>query len=217
MTDEPTSIQTGGGAAVPGQVATGGGGFAGRDQITLVINNWGWEGAARQLQTGAEPPRAAAWRGWNWREAAERYCRNLLKDYSTIRVLGKADPVPLEGIFTDVYILDKLTARLRYDMDELRQRGADRDDLRRQPQDRIPGIDLVRTGRNLFLLGKPGAGKTTFLKYIALGRQTQHLLRRQRTACPVPQPGRGERPAGDFGQPVAAAGAHAKGRCVITS
>lgn len=159
------------------EIHTGGGDYIGRDQINVVINHWGWEGAARKLQADPAQRSADAWREWNWREAAEHCCRNLLKDYSTIRVLGKPDPVPLEGIFTDVYILDRLTARLRYDMDELRQHGHDRDDLRRSPQDRIPGLDLVRKGQNLFLLGKPGAGKTTFLKYIALQAARGELRR----------------------------------------
>jgi predicted NACHT family NTPase len=33
---------------------------------------------------------------------------------------------------------------------------------------RIPGLEAVEKHRRLMVLGKPGAGKTTFLKYLAM-------------------------------------------------
>jgi predicted NACHT family NTPase len=84
----------------------------------------------------------------------------------------------LEGLFTHVIALDKPAAFHRYDVAALREAAA-RDPaqvhalIRREVQretERCDGMDLVRgeEGHRLFILGKPGAGKTTFLKYVAI-------------------------------------------------
>jgi pyrimidine deaminase RibD-like protein len=106
-----------------------------------------------------------AWRRLDWESASIRYKDNIRKLYGTTRVLGKPEPISLEGIFTDAFILDKPTAYQRYDIEELRK-----DPDRLTSHQRKNGLDLVKgSGRTrFFILGKPGAGKTTFLKYIAL-------------------------------------------------
>lgn len=105
------------------------------------------------------------WRLWN--EAAERYRLNLKRQCETIRLLGKSQPVELESIFTDVFLLDEITARQRFDIDTLRQENPRRNEHTRNLK-RISGFELVKQGGNLFILGKPGAGKSTFLKYVTL-------------------------------------------------
>lgn len=106
--------------------------------------------------------------GWN--KTAERYREALRYQVETMMVLGKSGPVRLEGegsIFTDVYLLDEPTAFKRHSInfDEYPKR------LDRLNEDeRYNGLEVVihPDSPNLFVLGKPGAGKTTFLKYIAL-------------------------------------------------
>lgn len=86
----------------------------------------------------------------------------------TLRILGKSEPVPLAGIFTDVFLLDQPTAWRRYDIARLCR------DSEKLEQDvaRRDGVALVQDKdpkyRRLFILGKPGAGKTTFLKHLTL-------------------------------------------------
>lgn len=101
-----------------------------------------------------------------WNTAIGKYDNRVRELYGTIRVLGKDESVPLEGIFTDVYILDKLRAFHRFDIMQLR---ADPESMDREAT-RVNGLNLVKEAKNkrLFILGKPGAGKTTFLKYITL-------------------------------------------------
>jgi len=99
-----------------------------------------------------------------WQGAAETYRVSIFKQHNFTRLLGKPDPVPLSGIFSDVYVLDRITARQRHHFDDLRN---DPDSPMRYAK-RVAGLELIKTSNNrrLFVLGKPGAGKTTFLKYL---------------------------------------------------
>src|SRR5207249_173279 len=96
------------------------------------------------LVTSTKYALSKQWDKFEWRQAERAYRASLIEQYSTVRILGKPDPVKLEGIFTDIYILDKLTAWLRFDIDELGKRGEDRFDLRRQEQTRINGLKTVQ-------------------------------------------------------------------------
>lgn len=91
-----------------------------------------------------------------------------------MQIMGMAMPVSLDGIFTDAYMLDRPTAFRRFDIEHLKKMSADSDTVPVQAR-RISGLQLVREKGNLFILGKPGAGKTTFLKYIALKAAEQKI------------------------------------------
>lgn len=110
------------------------------------------------------------WDHFNWRTAAANYSAELKNLYGTTTVLGKAAPIPLEGIFSDVYILDEPSAFRRFKIEEL---TSDPTALERGNK-RIDGVALVKKSESvrLFILGKPGAGKTTFLKYL-VGKATE--------------------------------------------
>jgi hypothetical protein len=61
--------------------------------------------------------------GWNrieWELAGKKYRENIQDLYGTVSILGRPKPVPLEGIFTDVLILDQPTAFSRFDINQLR-------------------------------------------------------------------------------------------------
>jgi Predicted NTPase (NACHT family) len=105
------------------------------------------------------------WEKLEWESAANKYREKIQLLYGTTRILGKPEPISLEGIFTDVFILDKPTAYQRYDITKLRN---DSTHNSTKTANRIDGLTLVQSRPRLFILGKPGAGKTTFLKYVAL-------------------------------------------------
>jgi hypothetical protein len=107
--------------------------------------------------------------GWNrveWELAAKKYRENVQDLYGTVSILGKPKPVPLEGIFTDVLILDKPTAFSRFDINQLRSDPEQLESLFHRKN----GLELVKekTSDRLFILGRPGAGKTTFLKHLTI-------------------------------------------------
>ncbi|MEP0748524.1 MULTISPECIES: NACHT domain-containing NTPase [unclassified Coleofasciculus] len=68
--------------------------------------------------------------------------------------------------------MEKITGRRRIEIADLMQgcdpENFDRFGLSRVTQKRVPGLEVVNRHSKLMVLGKPGAGKTTFLKYLAM-------------------------------------------------
>jgi hypothetical protein len=145
------------------------------DPTTLIASAWLWDKYGDDFtkwlkekaeKTGVEFAQTS-WKKFQWQQAEKNYKEKLAKLHGTTRILGHSEPTPLEGIFTDLYILDKPLALRRYNLDDLQ--GSD-EKLHGGDVDRREGLMLIKREYNhhLFILGKPGAGKTTFLKYTTL-------------------------------------------------
>ncbi len=115
--------------------------------------------------------KALGW-GWNqaqWAMAQDRYDQEIIKQYGEIRIFGQTVPKSLRDIFTDVYVLDKPTAFRRFSPTTLADHIWNEDrGLPFRHEERQPGEQLLSQGTKFFILGKPGAGKTTFLKRLAV-------------------------------------------------
>ncbi|MDJ0898356.1 MAG: NACHT domain-containing protein [Xenococcus sp. MO_188.B8] len=90
----------------------------------------------------------------------------------TMRILDMSQPIGLGKIYTKVNILEKISGRKRKDIAEL-IKGCSLEDFERftfgkVTEEKIPGEEAVTKYSQLFILGKPGAGKTTFLKHIVI-------------------------------------------------
>lgn len=90
---------------------------------------------------------------------------------STMRVLDMEQPIGLGDIYTSVNILEKLLGRRRLSVNELiaehNIENFDRFALGQIHQRLVPGLKAVEQYNKLMILGKPGAGKTTFMKRLA--------------------------------------------------
>jgi hypothetical protein len=193
---------------------------------------WLWEQFSTPIAARAKGELKERWDQFKWKAAAEAYRKKIKTLHGTMQVMGMPRPVPLDDIFTDLYMLDKPTAFARFDIERLTTMSSDSKD--RPVAERTNGLRLVvekgkcnelptegklkralrtvdstvyrafdskvqrtvlalhrieetdksseapsqpkdETGGNLFILGKPGAGKTTFLKYIALKAAEQTI------------------------------------------
>ncbi len=105
-------------------------------------------------------------------EVRQKIRDSIITRCGIIRVLDMSQPIGLNDIYTKVNILEKITGRRRKEIPELllecTRENFDRVGLSRITEERIPGLDAILKYALLVILGKPGAGKTTFLKYLAI-------------------------------------------------
>ncbi|MBI1877712.1 MAG: NACHT domain-containing protein [Chloroflexi bacterium] len=137
------------------------------ESIAGAAGAWLWDNYGKAIADQAIGAAKERWAKFNWSQAAEKYRRRVKELYGTTRILGNPKPIPLEGIFTDAYLLDKPTALRRFDMEQLKALAAEGEALQLYGE-RRSALRLALEEKRLFILGKPGAGKTTFLKYVAL-------------------------------------------------
>jgi predicted NACHT family NTPase len=94
--------------------------------------------------------------------------------YSKMQLLDIAQPVDVSNLYVEVNILEEITSWQPGEIsDLLRDFNPDADNFNRLGlgkvcQKRVPGLDAVKSHPKLMVLGKPGSGKTTFLKHIAI-------------------------------------------------
>ncbi|WP_017318273.1 NACHT domain-containing protein [Mastigocladopsis repens] len=97
-------------------------------------------------------------------ESVQRRC-------GIIRLLDREQPMRLDSIYTDVNILERVTGRKRLSIPELYE-ACDEENfepfsLSNISQEQVLGLEAVECYDKLMIWGKPGSGKTTFLKWVA--------------------------------------------------
>ncbi|NEP10128.1 MAG: NACHT domain-containing protein [Symploca sp. SIO2C1] len=102
------------------------------------------------------------------------YIERIKGKCGTIKVPHMTNPRPLSTIYTDLNILENIKRRRRKYFPELLT-YLDADDsqsLNRfglaDKQNSVAALEAVKSHSRLMIWGKPGAGKTTFLQYLAL-------------------------------------------------
>ncbi|MBW4549857.1 MAG: NACHT domain-containing NTPase [Aphanocapsa sp. GSE-SYN-MK-11-07L] len=97
---------------------------------------------------------------------------SLRERCGTIRVLDMSHPIEVNELYTHVNILEQITGRRHKRIAQLLQscdsENFERFGLGQIVQESISGLEAVEKYKKLIILGKPGAGKTTFLKYLAI-------------------------------------------------
>ena len=110
--------------------------------------------------------------------ATSSYLKNLIQrfQYLNLRGMGISDRIPLRLPLVEMYV--PLKARIELPEGETWARQLqtggrqvseeEADTIGRRLSEPQPVLDLLRANDGLIVLGDPGAGKTTFLKYLAL-------------------------------------------------
>jgi NACHT domain len=130
---------------------------------------WLWEKLGPDLLKSARGALRGQWAKISWRDSERRYRERLIQLYSTTKLLGNPKPIRIDQIYTDVYVLDKLSALRRLELEELEGRTRTSSDIDPTwPGQRTNLFDLAQRATRLYILGKPGAGKSTFLKIVLI-------------------------------------------------
>ncbi|QLE42250.1 NACHT domain-containing NTPase [Nostoc sp. C052] len=113
-------------------------------------------------------------------QVREKVRADIQKRCGWIRVLDMTQPLRLNNIYTDVNILEKITGRQNLELSQLLENcnpaNFERFGLSHVLAKRVPGLEAIEQYSKLMILGKPGAGKTTFLKRIAMQCNSERFL-----------------------------------------
>ena len=100
-----------------------------------------------------------------------RCCEKIQHLYSKIQLLNRQQ-IDLDQLYVDVYVLKKLASEFYATIPDLLKSSGSRDSFDRlglgSPLKRSPGFEVAAQHPRLVILGKPGSGKTTFLRYLAV-------------------------------------------------
>lgn len=103
----------------------------------------------------------------------QRYSK-LQDQCGTLEILDISRPIDLDELYVRVNILNEPTSYIRLDLSDFpsiynpKTNEFDRFGLGKIRQAGVPGLQAVDKHRKLMVLGKPGAGKSTFLQHIAI-------------------------------------------------
>ena len=101
-----------------------------------------------------------------------------------IQILDMNKPIEVADIFTEVKITEQISSRRRIKLQELVEKYEQLEQknnfkftiARLFEGSKVSGVELIENQQRLMILGRPGAGKTTFLKYVATFTNRSEIL-----------------------------------------
>ena len=122
-------------------------------------------------------------KAWNWSKAeiaakdpfgyaAKTYSDKFLERHNLLKVMGMNEPVALTNIYVRVNILKEIESRHKRNrtfIEEMEREFAERIDNFGYPiREGIGALEMANDLQFVTVLGKPGGGKSTLLKYIGI-------------------------------------------------
>ncbi len=100
--------------------------------------------------------------------ATERYVRGMINRYGQMKIIGMREPRPLINLYVRATVIEKIRAQMGVSLKYLEE--SFELDKRKfgEAIETIEAEDIANKHDKFIVLGKPGAGKTTFLRYVAL-------------------------------------------------
>ncbi|WP_321965755.1 NACHT domain-containing protein [Burkholderia cepacia] len=99
---------------------------------------------------------------------AKSYVEAVERRHNSMRIIGMASPASIRNIYVRVNVLKKISSPHRLTVDELENVFNRDQNSFGVVQKTEPGVNVAQREDRLIVLGKPGGGKTTFLKWLAL-------------------------------------------------
>ncbi len=103
----------------------------------------------------------------------DRYQEYLRTKCGTMKVLTMTQPVDLDSIYAKVNVLKSVKAKKQKTIEELLSHISSSRINDRVSNENISALNAVKSYQKLIIWGKPGAGKTTFLKYLSMHSATE--------------------------------------------
>ncbi|MDB9513396.1 NACHT domain-containing protein [Kamptonema animale CS-326] len=109
----------------------------------------------------------------------------------TLQILDVSRPIELDDLYVHVNILDEPMSYSRLEISDLPQLYDPTNDefnrlgLGKICKPEVPGLEVIKNHLKLMVLGRPGAGKSTFLQYIAI-QCNEGLLEADRVLIFIP-------------------------------
>ncbi len=127
-----------------------------------------WKEFGRHLLKACTKAVKNKWKVFEYEGAARKYAENMRRQYGFIKILGLTSPVPLDDIFIRLNVLSTPSALQRVakkDLEAIFLGTSTYGDIIEHGKS---AVSALREHDKLYVIGKPGAGKTTFLKYITI-------------------------------------------------
>ncbi len=149
--------------------------ITGIETSALEIFKWIGKNIGKDIIKSSSKTMAEKWNFFGMDKAAAEYAKKMKKIYGNMHIWGMSSPIDLEGIFTNVNVLSKPSAFKRSTKQRLEKMYFGETNFGKTLELSKNAFDAVREKQKLFILGKPGAGKTTFLKYLTITALNGHL------------------------------------------